>query len=128
MLAKFNTINHLQSRARPLKCCYTSNVEQIFGDERDVIARRLIASGGSKSFVIENLKDSRRNYTHDPLPLSNQMALPEQPFVSNSLDAKVGKKVSIIGCGQVGLATAYSILNKEICDTIALVDMNASKL
>jgi len=48
--------------------------------------------------------------------------------VSNSLDVKMQKKVSIIGCGMVGLATAYSILNKELCDSIALVDVDGVKL
>lgn len=38
------------------------------------------------------------------------------------------KKVSIIGCGQVGMAIAYSILNQESAGTIALVDRNSEKL
>ncbi len=38
------------------------------------------------------------------------------------------KKVSIVGCGQVGLATAYSILNQELCDHLILIDVNATKL
>ena len=53
--------------------------------------------------MLENLKDDRRRFTHDPLPLLNQTSVPEQPFVSNPLDAKIEKKVSIVGCGQVGL-------------------------
>ena len=128
MLARFSSRNYFQLTLQPFKCSYHSNVDIVFGDERDIIAQRLIANGGSKALVIDNLKGDHRKYTHDPLPLSNQMPSPEQPFVSNPLDAKVEKKVSIIGCGQVGLATAYAILNKEFCDTIALVDMNAVKL
>jgi len=128
MLTTWTSRNCRQLKLRTFKRFYNPNVDKVFGDERDIIAQRLIANGGSKSFVLENLKDDRRKYTHDPLPLSNQMAPPEQLFASNPLDVIIEKKVSIIGCGQVGLATAYSILNKEICDTIALVDMNASKL
>lgn len=89
--------------AHPKFRFYTSVPDKVFGDDRDLIARRLIKNGGSKAFVLENLKDDRRRFTHDPLPLSNQTAVPEQPFVSNPLDAKIEKKVSIVGCGQVGL-------------------------
>lgn len=39
-----------------------------------------------------------------------------------------GKKISIIGCGQVGLAMAYSIINQGICSELALVDLNEEKL
>mmetsp|Transcript_27428 Transcript_27428/g.38613 ORF Transcript_27428/g.38613 Transcript_27428/m.38613 type:complete len:377 (-) Transcript_27428:67-1197(-) len=38
------------------------------------------------------------------------------------------KKVSIIGCGQVGMAIAYAILNQEIAGDISLVDMDGEKL
>lgn len=38
------------------------------------------------------------------------------------------KKVSIVGCGQVGMAIAYSILNQEIAGSIALVDIDTEKL
>jgi len=38
------------------------------------------------------------------------------------------KKVTIVGCGQVGMAIAYAILNQEIAGCIALVDMNEEKL
>jgi L-lactate dehydrogenase len=38
------------------------------------------------------------------------------------------KKVSIVGCGQVGLATAYALLNQELCDDLVLVDVNGTKL
>lgn len=38
------------------------------------------------------------------------------------------KKVSIIGCGQVGLAIAYSILNQELCDHLTLIDINGPKM
>ncbi|KAL3916455.1 MAG: hypothetical protein SGILL_005169 [Bacillariaceae sp.] len=38
------------------------------------------------------------------------------------------KKVSIVGCGQVGMATAYAVLNQGLAGTISLIDMNRSKL
>jgi L-lactate dehydrogenase len=42
---------------------------------------------------------------------------------------KIGhKKVTVVGCGQVGMAIAYSMLNQVIAGTIALVDMNRDKL
>jgi hypothetical protein len=38
------------------------------------------------------------------------------------------QKVSVIGCGQVGMAIAFAILNQSAAGTIALVDTNASRL
>mmetsp|Transcript_5126 Transcript_5126/g.7575 ORF Transcript_5126/g.7575 Transcript_5126/m.7575 type:complete len:394 (-) Transcript_5126:151-1332(-) len=106
-----------------------SDVEKIFGDERDLIASRLITEGGSKPLVIENLKVRRRRYTHDPVGYSASTNEPfqEAPFVSTPLD-RYRKKVSIVGCGQVGLAVAFSILNKEICNSLVLVDVNGARL
>eukprot|EP00551_Chaetoceros_affinis_P012606 CAMPEP_0203686026 /NCGR_PEP_ID=MMETSP0090-20130426/48849_1 /ASSEMBLY_ACC=CAM_ASM_001088 /TAXON_ID=426623 /ORGANISM="Chaetoceros affinis, Strain CCMP159" /LENGTH=423 /DNA_ID=CAMNT_0050555241 /DNA_START=57 /DNA_END=1329 /DNA_ORIENTATION=+ len=106
-----------------------SDVEKIFGDERDLIASRLITEGGSKPLVIENLKVRRRRYTHDPVGYSASTNEPfqEAPFVSTPLD-RYRKKVSIVGCGQVGLAVAFSILNKEICNSLVLVDVNGERL
>jgi L-lactate dehydrogenase len=48
--------------------------------------------------------------------------------VSDPLGEHIDKKVSIIGCGQVGLAIAYSILNQGTANMIALVDMAGTKL
>ena len=119
---------------------HQASVEKIFGDERDLIASRLISNGGSRAFVVENLKTNRRRYTHDPLPAVNDVdetlhstgsrsiKRSETPFVSNPLDQKIRKKVSIVGCGQVGLATAYSILNQGLCDSLVLVDVNGTRL
>jgi lactate dehydrogenase-like 2-hydroxyacid dehydrogenase len=47
---------------------------------------------------------------------------------TQSRNAPKHKKVSIVGCGQVGMAIAYSILNQEIAGSIALVDIDAEKL
>ena len=116
-----------------LKCNYSSVKGAIFGDERDLIAKKLIAEGGVPELVIETLKTERQRFTHDPVPYSSSIpTIAEQPHLSNPLDPTVRlsgrKKVSIIGCGQVGLATCYSLLNKGICGEISLVDMDTEKL
>ena len=38
------------------------------------------------------------------------------------------KKVSIVGCGQVGMACAISILNQDLCGSLSLIDANEHKL
>lgn len=38
------------------------------------------------------------------------------------------KKVTVVGCGQVGMATAYAFLNQASVGTIALIDSNREKL
>lgn len=109
---------------------YSSETKfKYFGDERDKIAEILISEGGSKSFILENLRENRRHYTHDPISLQSTVTKKEAPFVSSPLDRQQNeRKVSIIGCGTVGLATAYSLLNQELCDTICLVDRDAERL
>jgi threonine dehydrogenase-like Zn-dependent dehydrogenase len=47
---------------------------------------------------------------------------------SNQSSSNKHKKVSIIGCGQVGMAIAFAILNQEIAGSIALVDINEDKI
>ena len=37
-------------------------------------------------------------------------------------------KVSIVGCGQVGLAIAYSLLNRNAIGALALCDIDEEKL
>jgi len=39
-----------------------------------------------------------------------------------------GAKVTVVGCGQVGMACAFSLLTQHICSELALVDMMADKL
>lgn len=38
------------------------------------------------------------------------------------------KKITVVGCGQVGMAIAFSLLNQAVAGSIALVDMNRGKL
>jgi len=58
----------------------------------------------------------------DCIPENNVTTTPTSPNSSS------GKKISIIGCGQVGLAIAYSLINQGISSTLALVDLNEEKL
>jgi len=37
-------------------------------------------------------------------------------------------KVSVVGCGQVGMACAFSLLTQQICSELALTDVNEDKL
>ena len=36
-------------------------------------------------------------------------------------------KVVIVGCGNVGSTTAYTIINQGLCEEIALIDLNHEK-
>lgn len=72
-----------------------------------------------------NLGQLRLNHSAEPIPYTGGIELtPENAFID-----KLGhKKVSVVGCGQVGMAIAYSMLNQVTAGTIALVDMNKDKL
>lgn len=108
---------------------FSSVTGDMFGDYRDVILKKIVDQGGSEAFAKENLKTERYRYTHDPVPCTKSFSAPEpKPFVSDPFGAKVSKKVTIVGLGQVGLAIAYAILNQETAGMIALVDVNGEKL
>jgi len=71
--------------------------------------------------------------SHDPVPYAATAIpnIPEDSAVTPpapSFSAASGKKVSIIGCGQVGLAIAYSLINQGIPSKLALVDLDEEKL
>lgn len=72
-----------------------------------------------------DLRHLRLDHSVEPIPFTGGIELtPEN--VSNE---KLGhKKVTVVGCGQVGMAIAYSMLNQVTAGTIALVDMNKAKL
>jgi len=61
----------------------------------------------------------------NPVPYSTTAA---PTTTSSSHPTSSGKKISIVGCGQVGLAIAYSIINQGICSRLSLVDINEEKL
>mmetsp|Transcript_6118 Transcript_6118/g.7916 ORF Transcript_6118/g.7916 Transcript_6118/m.7916 type:complete len:440 (+) Transcript_6118:176-1495(+) len=67
------------------------------------------------------LKDSL-----DPIPYTS--TIPLTPLNEGELGKLSHKKVSIVGCGQVGLAIGYALLNQTAAGTIALIDMNEQKL
>ena len=62
-----------------------------------------------------------------PIAYSADLVTPPVPENAGSAVSQ-HKKVSVVGCGQVGMAIAYSMLNQEIAGTIALVDVAGEKL
>ncbi|KAL7572552.1 hypothetical protein ACA910_000373 [Epithemia clementina (nom. ined.)] len=63
----------------------------------------------------------------EPIPYTKD--IPLTPLNDSLFGSKLPhKKVTIVGCGQVGMAIAYAILNQTTAGTIALVDMNEAKL
>lgn len=47
----------------------------------------------------------------------------------NHIGIKLGhKKVTVVGCGKVGMAIAYAMLNQTTAGTIALIDRNPTRL
>jgi L-lactate dehydrogenase len=68
----------------------------------------------------------RMTHSFDPIPYDAK--LPMTPINEDTSSKLQHKKVTIVGCGQVGMAIAYAILNQTIAGTIALVDMAGDKL
>lgn len=62
----------------------------------------------------------------DPIPYQDN--LPSSTSSTTSSRLLGHKKVSVIGCGQVGMATAYAMLNQTVAGSIALVDPSEEKL
>lgn len=73
----------------------------------------------------ERVNPLRLNHSFEPIPYTSELEI-------SPLNVEVGglghKKVTVVGCGQVGMAIAYSVLNQQTAGTIALVDMNREKL
>lgn len=76
--------------------------------------------------ITEHLQNMRLRESVDPIPYSTDA--PFLPVNEPAPGVMPHRKVSIVGCGQVGMATAYAILNQTAAGTIALVDMNEEKL
>lgn len=89
---------------------------------------RSSGSYASDNFIVtaNSLFHDKIRRSHEPVPYSSSIILPENSFPASSKSEV--KKVSVIGCGQVGLACAYAMLNQEIPGAMALVDMNGEKL
>jgi hypothetical protein len=74
------------------------------------------------STALDNL---RLNHSFEPIPYTSDIEV--SPL--NQEIGKIGhKKVTVVGCGQVGMAIAFSMLNQVVAGTIALVDINRDKL
>jgi L-lactate dehydrogenase len=85
--------------------------------ENDNIAAR-------KNLFDTHFEKLRMSHSVEPIPYSNDLELTPK----NTVHTLGHKKVTIVGCGQVGMATAYAFLNQATAGTIALIDMNREKL
>jgi hypothetical protein len=78
-----------------------------------------------KSLVVNHLNSLRLAHSKEPIPYTGDIVI--TPI--NTEIGKFGhKKVTVVGCGQVGMAIAYAMLNQVTAGTIALVDTNKEKL
>ncbi|CAL4123281.1 unnamed protein product, partial [Meganyctiphanes norvegica] len=71
-------------------------------------------------------------YTEAAVSLTSKMASTVKDnlmveVVPDSEKPSTGK-VSVVGCGQVGMACAFSLLTQQICSELALTDVNEDKL
>ena len=93
-----------------------------------------------KSIVGENDHTQKFRLAHslDPIPYTGTLEVtPVNDYSTNrsssssspSSSSPLGhKKVTIVGCGHSGMATAYAMLNQGTAGTIALVDTDTEKL
>lgn len=87
-------------------------------EEKDIIQN----SASSTNLSMSHL---RLHQSVEPIPYTRGIELTPE---NAPLDKLGHKKVAVVGCGQVGMAIAYSMLNQVTAGTIALVDMNKAKL
>jgi hypothetical protein len=81
--------------------------------------------GEAGGALLRHFHQLRMAHSIEPIPYTENISI--TPL--NHPDGYIGhKKVTIVGCGQVGMATAYAFLNQGTAGTIALVDMNREKL
>lgn len=90
-----------------------------------------MAAGGSDtphSFhtMREQLLHMRMMRSREPIPFTKDLAL--IPLNEEEGGRPQHKKVTVVGCGQVGMAIAYAMLNQVTAGTIALVDKDGEKL
>jgi threonine dehydrogenase-like Zn-dependent dehydrogenase len=78
-----------------------------------------------KSLVKNHLKSLRLAHSKEPIPYTGDIEISPMNTERGDLGHK---KVTVVGCGQVGMAIAYAMLNQVTAGTIALVDMNKEKL
>jgi hypothetical protein len=82
-------------------------------------------SNGSNDLIRSPLDNLRLAHSFEPIPYTSDI---EVSPLNQELGKNGHKKVTVVGCGQVGMAIAYSMLNQVITGTIALVDSNRDKL
>jgi L-lactate dehydrogenase len=62
----------------------------------------------------------------NPIPYDER--IPQKDAKETPLGGFHHKKVTVVGCGQVGMAIVYAILNQDLCGSLCLVDVAADKL
>ena len=76
--------------------------------------------------MLDHLQTMKLKASIDPIPYTSD--IPITPLNDSPSDKIEHKKVTIVGCGQVGMAIGYAILNQTTAGTIALIDMNEERL
>jgi len=74
----------------------------------------------------EYFKHYRAAKTVNTIPYSKE--IPHTGAETVPLGNFNSKKVTVVGLGQVGLGCITSIINQDICGTLAMVDLNTTKL
>jgi L-lactate dehydrogenase len=80
---------------------------------------------GPAEMLRSHMQNLRLKDSLDPIPFTDDISVIP---LNDSPDKIFHKKVSIIGCGQVGMGIAFALLNQTAAGTIALIDTDASKL
>ena len=99
------------------------------GGLHDKMGDTIVKDHSARNFSMDLSGDElwrlRLTHSKEAIPYSEGLEL--TPVNANRSDLG-HKKVSVVGCGQVGMAIAYAMLNQTVAGTIALVDQNRSKL
>jgi lactate/malate dehydrogenase, NAD binding domain len=103
-----------------------------FASSTTVSSQSMDSSGKSHRNILFDAHFNNLRLTHSraPIPYSSQLEESSVPLnYDPSHQGHLGhKKVTIVGCGQVGMATAYALLNQASAGTIALIDTNRERL
>ena len=118
---------------KTLRSCvggYQKKLTTTFGSFRSITnTRHVLFSNGTadeeKSLTRNNLANLRLTNSHEPIPYSADVDFSP---LNKEVEKNGHKKVTIVGCGQVGMAIAYSMLNQVTAGAIALIDQNREKL
>ncbi|KAG7351985.1 L-lactate dehydrogenase [Nitzschia inconspicua] len=90
------------------------------------------SSGPNSHNILFDTHFNNLRLAHTRAPIPYTSALDEASAPLNYDPAYHGhlghKKVTIVGCGQVGMATAYALLNQASAGTIALIDAKRERL